>query len=221
MNCPKIVIVHLPKTGTTSIAHLFSDLLGKDAVQRVIVENHQFYNRNKEDLFWTDPGLFKAVWRKWMKDHFDELDKATVLWGHHPVNLWKEFFPDRLYITWMRNPVRRAISWFYWNQQLANWNSPKNIPDFLKDGIYNDAQALWMDFDINNFDFVGLTEFMSEDITWLWQTLGLGKPAVMPAINVQPYGYAHDVYSDVSLLSKIEQHNVLDMELYKSVIERR
>lgn len=218
----KIMLMHIPKTGITSIANMFMKMFGEEKVQRLIMPNHRFYIRDPKSLFWTDRGLFDSMWRKWMTEQYDEFKNKQVLWGHHPVYLLKEFFPNHTFITWMRDPIALQTSWYYWNKTRPNWKASETMKGHLGKFIYNDIQFSMMDGSTSNFDFVGLHEFMEEDISWMLQLIGWEeKRPLMQYHNIQPADYGREIYSDTRLLLDIRANNTLDMELWKSVVERR
>jgi len=85
----KCVFVHLPKTAGTSFQNALRGVVGDDAVSPAFVASR----------------LSEADAAK--------LDHYTVISGHVSIADVKRYFPDRIVLTILRNPLDRCVSWYY------------------------------------------------------------------------------------------------------------
>jgi hypothetical protein len=93
-----IIFLHLPKAGGTTLRHVFYD-------QYKYLRKGELYtiNRTKET-----PDFLNLPQK--------EKDKIKVLVGHFPFGLHEHLRGDFKYVTFMRDPVDRVISAYYYNK---------------------------------------------------------------------------------------------------------
>jgi hypothetical protein len=137
---------------------------------------------------------------------------------------------DLTYVTWMRNPVERIISHYYFWQR-------RNKPDFpplykrvieekwslerfcLSNEMRNLYHQFLWGFPVFRFDFIGITEYYDEDYRYFSENIlqGLG-----PAQRVNVNKHIKKKYPiSKSLRREIEDFHHDDMELYHMALEKR
>ena len=94
----KVIFLHLPKAGGTTLRHIFYD-------QYKFLKREELYtiNRTKET------GSFISLSN-------ERRNQIKVLIGHFPFGLHEYMSGDFQYVTFMRDPVDRVISAFFYNK---------------------------------------------------------------------------------------------------------
>jgi len=85
----KYVFAHLPKTGGTSFQRALRRVIGEDAVSPSF---------NASNLSEADAA---------------KLDQYPVISGHISGTDIARYFPDRMILTILRDPLDRCVSWYY------------------------------------------------------------------------------------------------------------
>lgn len=136
------------------------------------------------------------------------------------------------FVTWMRNPVERVLShYYYWKRRSYN---PQDAPLLHRKVIEEEwsierfslnpelrnlySQFLW-GFPLELFDFIGITEFYEEDLLYFSQTY-LGVPLEAYKKNIGDKREKHyDI--DQEFRQQIVKYHARDMELYKRAQNKR
>jgi hypothetical protein len=118
-NYNNFVFLHIPKTAGTSIYTVFQELFSPNKI------SHQF-------------GVTKIT-----PVEAEKLDKFQMISGHISWADIETYFPDRKIITFLRDPIDRCISWYYYAKSLpldkviplaeiTNSNSPREAISIAK-----------------------------------------------------------------------------------------
>jgi hypothetical protein len=91
----KYVFVHLPKTGGTSFQLALRRVIGEDAVSPSF---------NASSLSEADAA---------------RLDQYPVISGHISMTDVARYFPDRMILTILREPLDRCVSWYYFARMAS------------------------------------------------------------------------------------------------------
>lgn len=204
----EIISVHVPKTAGTTFGNILQQVYG---VERVFF-----------DYAWNDPAL-------------EIKPEVKAVHGHFPASKYKDL-PDTVKrIAWIRNPVERLIShYFYWQHipiskragNLHRYVIENNIKliDFAKiPEIRNHISNLYIDIDINEFYFIGIQEYFEEDFNQLSNLLGFPK-ITLTQKNPNPleaYKQFKQSPNYQETLDKLADINAQDMELYQLALEKR
>lgn len=219
-----IISVHIPKTAGTSFlktleAHFGSGLL-KDYDD--LPTNTPRYERNRAALL---AGVHNA--------ESDHLTGVECIHGHFlPLKyLLLSEKKDLRFITWMRDPIERVLSHFYY---LKSFYDPATAPALHRRMVEEDwsierfclspelrnyyGQFLW-GFPLEYFDFIGITEFYDEDFSW-FSRIYLDTDLVPHRENVgKSEGGTYQI--EASFRAKLEQFHACDFELYKTALLMR
>ena len=218
-----IISVHLPKTAGTSFGMALESHFGtsflKDYADFPI--NTPEFERNKAAL--------QAALSNAEKD-FTEVE---CIHGHFlPVKyLLMATKREVRFVTWMRNPVERIVShYFFWRRAYdpetvptlhrkvieENWTLEQFCLSPLLKDLY--GKFLW-GFSIENFDFIGITEFYNEDFPYFSRRY-LGVDLEIKRLNTgDRQGGEYRI--DKTFRNQIEAFHERDMDLYRRACEIR
>jgi hypothetical protein len=218
-----IISLHLPKTAGTSffdaLTRVYGDQLMRD--YNDIPLNRPVEERNRKAL--SDALHYEQQYR-------DPASKVACVHGHFlPVKYGLLPCESTQFITWMRHPVERLVShYFFWlsayNENAAplhkrvveeNWT----LEDFaFSNEMRNVYDQFLFAFPLHKFDFIGITEHFSDDLCWfannIIKTNGdveekkLNQKKTTPEISNK-------------LRSEIETFHEQDMMLYTQALDMR
>lgn len=218
-----LISVHLPKTAGTSFGITlethFTVALLKDYADLPI--NTPKYERNKAAL---ESSLHSAA---------RDFSEIQCIHGHFlPLKyLLLATKRDVKFVTWMRNPVDRAISHYnYWRNDY----NPKSAPSVRQKMVEEDwslerfclgpeirnlySQFLW-GFPVEYFNFIGVSEFFEDDLQYFARHyLGVSPKSVELNVGNKQSDRCH---VDTAFRKKIEAFHEQDMDLYRRACERR
>lgn len=184
--------------------------------------------------------IYKLYGPQAMIDKFINLPEQTrsqirVLQGHVPFGLHKQMTVPVNYITMLREPVERVISLYYWiietradtlyqlvkGMSLSNFAASgfaitSNYQTRLISGLMNDSEEALVaaKYNLGLPDTIfGLTERFDESLILFKNRLGW-KSVVYAKRNVTRSRPKRQEVSD-EVIRLIENHNSLDIELYK------
>jgi hypothetical protein len=219
-----LVFIHIPKTAGTSLRKLIQENYQADEI---------FYIYTKKDNY-TTLGDLKNLTKT-------EKQRFKVFIGH--VHFDKSLFDgiNPLYVTFLRDPVARVIS--YYNHIMANrdaWinnkisllkyietsgdpqlsNQQTKIISGITSGAVTEKHLEHAIENIENreLDFIGLTEKYEEAIDQIAHKYGWFHKEIYKE-NVTGHNYGAEYYSDQEL-EKIIEINRLDYQLYEYVCSR-
>jgi len=132
------------------------------------------------------------------------------------------------FVTWMRHPVERVLShYYYWKKTYSPRSAPLlrrvveeewSLERFCLGPELRNLywQFLW-GFPLDYFDFIGITEFYEDDIAYFGQHY-LGAYTKAKRRNARTNG-AYQI--DGSFRNEIEAFHDRDMDLYRKALEKR
>ncbi|NEP44078.1 MAG: sulfotransferase family protein, partial [Okeania sp. SIO2H7] len=209
----EIISVHVPKTGGTTF---------KKVLKQVYQDEEIFFDyphkgpiRNK--LLTSDRSL------------------TRVIHGHFPGNKYDYKYPHARKIIWLRNPINRLIShYFFWK----SWQ----VLTFPQETIEEDELARVVEFaerpevrnilaanflqnqSLTDFYFVGIQEFFREDLVQLEQCLKWPNFELEDK-NKNPYPeyqlLLKKLLESSEIISKIGELNREDREIYREALSLR
>lgn len=228
-----LISVHLPKTAGTSFAatleKYFGDKLLKDYAGYGL-RNFGFLNVHETSSLYEK---YRANLKASLKLAVKDLSRFECIHGHFfPVKyLLMGYKQQAKFVTWMRNPVDRVLSHYYYCKRSYD---PKTSPIFhqkvveenwtierfcLGSEIRNHYWEKFWGFPLEYFDFVGITEFYDEDLAYFARQF-LNADTETTRLNVgegggKPYSI------DDTFRKEIESFHDRDMALYQRALEMR
>lgn len=219
-----IISTHLPKTAGSSFASSLKDHFGESNYRADYGDwpiNTPLTKRNYRairDYFLNQTRSFAGV--ECIHGHF-----LTLKY----LGLAKN--PDVKFVTWVRDPIQRMVSHYYfWQRTYHAEKSPVLHRKMVEENwtlerfclgkeIRNFYSAFLWRFPLNKFDFIGITEHYEEDLKWF--SNHILKAKLQPnTVNVNTK--IGDQYEfSTELRKKIESWHQKDIYLYKTVLDMR
>jgi len=217
-----IISVHLPKTAGSS----FKVSLDQHFGQKLLFDYDDFpintpvFQRNKDVLVSS------------LKNAEKDFGNIECIHGHFmPAKyLLLSTLNPLIFVTWMRHPVERVVSHYYFWQKYYEPEAPPlhkriveekwTLEEFcLSEEMKNIYDQFLWGFPLNNFDFIGITEYFEEDFKYFSQKY-LGKNTAFFTENINEK--RNGKYSiSRSLRKQIESFHAIDMELYHNALQLR
>ena len=215
---PQLISVHIPKTAGTSFRMILEAEYGKHKVARLDIP-----------LGGSKIEVNKRLWRD-----APEVPSYSVLHGHFSPKLLKERLNidhDIPMITWLRDPVERVISNYYYLSQRLHEEldekgkglnilkkMEKSLLEYAENEISRNRMNKFLDgARVEDFAFVGLVEHFKEDLDRLSNVLNWKET---PYVKVNVTKKKKPLVSD-DIRAQIATWNRDDIDLYNYVKESR
>ncbi len=213
----ELLSLHIPKTAGTSFRNILKEVYGENAVVRFDINNKGVVRLNQE--FYTNK----------------KLPQAKVIHGHFAykdINTQFDLPEDIQKITWLRNPVERVISNYFYlesrlktllNEEQNNLNilskMQRSLIEYARDDVNRNRQSKFLSgITLEEFDFVGIQEDFENDLIEISKTLKWEK---LPNNLHQNKTTVKKNHLDIEIIKEIEWLNQNDMELYKNALHLR
>lgn len=214
----ELVSIHIPKSAGTSFRLILQSVYGEDVVRRL------------------DIGAAGEVIRlDKQRTSLDQLPKQLrVAHGHFTYSDYCTFFgePDVPVITWLRHPVERLISQYYFLRQqyldqVIHTNNSINtfhrlcrtLKEFAELPRHVNLQSRYLEgAKLEEFAFVGIVEDFENELVRLSKILNWDVPEIVHANKTRKM-MKEQVEPD--LYQYLLELNSKDMELYQRIIDSR
>lgn len=213
----ELISIHIPKTAGTSFRNILKEVYGAEHVER-------FDIIKKEKLIFVEEAELKS--KKFPS-------KIKVIHGHFNYRDLTEQLKIRKdipVITWLRNPVERVISNYYYlaerlREELQEEEKGLNILAKMQKSLIeyarlemnrNRMSKFLEGISLDEMKFVGIQEYFNEDLAYFGHIFGID--------NIKPLeqnitGEKHKVRNEI--LQEISGLNELDISLYNKALELR
>ena len=220
--CKKMLVsLHLPKTAGSSfllaLEEVFSDKIVRDFGDIPI--NTPALKRNAHALKML--AINSAM----------QCRNIECVHGHF-LPLKYLFCRDAKFVTWLRDPIERLGShYYYWARNY----DPSSAPALHKRVIEEQwslerfclsaemqnfyCKFLW-GFPVSRFDFIGITEYFELDMSY-FSRIFMGVELRAHQINTNNEKARPSYFEDLELRKKIEEHHSKDVSLYNYALDLR
>jgi len=211
---PELISIHIPKTAGTSFRNILKSVYGNDQVVRFDISMRGVVRLNEQP--YTDKKLPAA---KVLHGHFsyEALSKNYVIPEKCPV------------ITWLRDPVQRVISnYYYLESRLKDIlqeekhdlhileKMQRSVLEFARAEINRNRQTKHLKgIDLEELAFAGIQENFQSDLKVLAKILGWNNVPELVYHNITESPKA-EISTDI--IEEIYQLNLPDVELYQRAL---
>lgn len=224
-----IISLHTPKAAGTS----FKSIL-KSFYESSYIEDYRDYPINST----IQKSKLKAIkfYFEFLLFKYDQYKKQNIkcIHGHFLPYKYSILLENKeaLFITWLRDPVERLYShYFYWiktydksksfglHKRVIEENWDLETFCFSKEMRNVYSKLLWK-FPIQNFHFVGITEYFEADFLYFAnQFLGI-DPNDIPKLNINSNS-TRDASLSEDLIKKLKKINDKDYAIYETALAMR
>lgn len=215
---PELLSLHIPKTAGVSFKYILQSVYGKKSVARFDIKRAGVEVNSKAY-------------------HSNQLPNVQVLHGHfiyEDLISTFEIPKDIKKVTWLRHPVKRVISNYYYleshlNKLIGKKNERQNLLKRMQKTLLefsriesnrNRQSKFLKSIELDEFDFVGITENFEKDLGKLAEILNWHTIPKTVHRNKTKSGEKPDNF-DLEVLQEIAELNRMDMDLYEKVLELR
>ena len=192
----EIISIHIPKTGGTSFWRLLEHIYGPQAVQRVFPKNYQTFT----------PITVKSSIRA-LHGHF----------RYSKLTQQVELSTQVKLISWVRNPVDRVISNYYYRIEKDEMKKVGLLNYASRPTARNRMGHHLTGMDLSNFFFIGILEKFWEDCSQLGHMMNWpGFPHFWENMS----GY-EDKQVSRQVRDEIRALNKEDEEIYRCALDLR
>ncbi|MEJ0049173.1 MAG: sulfotransferase family 2 domain-containing protein [Rhodospirillales bacterium] len=218
----ELISVHVPKCAGTSLRGALARMFGHEAVY------HDYGDRpiDPASPMNLDPdGFYERMGRS----GFKHLAGKRAVHGHFNIGKYRNF-SARLRITFVREPIDRMIShYFFWKDTRPNGHSLHEYVFHNDIDIENFARlplirrfytaSIFAGVDMKQFDLIGFHDRLSEDFVKLQQLMGTST-----AMDVENAGTAghyharrHATFADAALMGRLRDLLRDDLAFYEKL----
>lgn len=224
-----IISLHTPKAGGSSFKRVLKDEF-----------KYSFHTDNKDrpinksfDTRIKDAENFRKKF-KFIIEPYHKLLRVKCIDGHFLPYKYKHYLdrPDVIFVTWLRDPVERLASHYhYWFRSYDkkrssnlhkkvvenNWSLEKfvfssEMKNFYHQFLYN--------FPVDNFDFVGITEYFEEDLNYFAEKYLNKNINSIPKFNTNPNKIGKYI-DDPKMKNELKEFHHLDYSIYDHALRKR
>jgi hypothetical protein len=217
----ELISIHIPKTGGRSFHEVLKKVYGS-SLDRRYEKEHFFPSKGVEGILGPDlPGGIRGI-----HGHLTIAQVMDIISRHRPR-----------VITWVRNPVDRVISnYYYFMKRIREGDTPEkqkkksaySLLDYASQPKRRNRMSWILEgLDLKDFFFIGIMERFEEDLKLLGSMMDWPPDLEVPHINdSSSFKLNNDCTTqfkdiDEKMLKEVAMLNKEDMALYKSVFKMR
>jgi hypothetical protein len=209
-----IISVHVPKTAGTTLLHY--------------LQTH--FNVFEDNEAWGYASLLKAMLKK-----SDLVKTYDCIHGHFPAMKYR-FYPNTIFITFVREPLERMVSHYYYWKKVYEIGNPGRDPyvdslfkrdislsDFVfEEKLKNQQWQYVRGIPLSRYSFIGITDekYLANDMNHLFNEI-LRRPlrnSVIERHNKTDYNKKSISNIDMEAFRKFHKK---DYEIYEYALQKR
>lgn len=220
--------MHVPKTGGNTFRAHLKEVFGSD-ICFVYMSQWQFV-----DVYTPTPmmRLYRGLraLKSGLRDRSRLRPTDRCIHGHFRAESYLALFPDATAITWVRDPVERLLSqYYYWKRRPFRGHSICNLLirnnlsplEFAEIEVMRNLQCRYFNTKtVPDFGFVGITEEFDACLEGFYRLVGT-QPKHSDARNKNPDKSTNTRYEiDPAVRARIAALNSRDCKLYDQAVEQ-
>ena len=158
-----------------------------------------------------------------------------VIHGHFDINKYLGIFPDATYVTWLREPLERALSQYnFFKRTLMDPPDPINsliyegkltFEEWMTQPVNINLQQQFTGSDLSKFKFVGIAEEFERSLSIFRRLAGLEQEQFdldTTPENVNPDKSINRNYEELDNRTRARflELNHLDLAMYRAAVQR-
>lgn len=220
--------MHIPKTGGNTFRAHLKEVFGDD-ICFVYTSQWRFV-----DVYTPTPMVrfyrgLRAL-RSKFRDRSQLRPTDRCIHGHFRAESYMDLFPDGLAMTWVRDPVERLLSqYYYWKRRPFREHSICNLLirnnlsplEFAEIEVMRNLQCRYFNTKaLQDFGFVGITEQFDACLDGFYRLVGV-QTKRSEARNKNPNKSTNTRYEiDPAVRARIAALNSRDCKLYDEAVEQ-
>lgn len=223
-----IISVHMPKSGGTSFRHLLKNRFPKSTRGDYDHPIHDSEQKRHLKI------RFRKLQITLSSKLTSEFDRVDCIHGHFMPFKYEHFYQSggHIFVTWLRDPIERIESHYhYWKRHHDEIDQLPFLKKFIEEEwplekfafaeeIRNIYSIYLWNFPVERFDFIGVTEFFEEDLSFFAENY-LGIPqASIPEKNINLKKDRRTI-SDPGLIRELKEFHAEDYKLYRYALDLR
>ncbi len=224
-----IISLHMPKTGGTSFLELLSGHF-KGAFMKDYGDRPMSMPVGERILKAKKARVKNSIYGQFLLRY----QGIQCIHGHFLPYKYQCFLKEQdvAFVTWLRDPFERFTSHYhYWRRTYSKQAvNPFHIKMVEENWSFDDfcfsphfqnfyASFLW-NFPIENFDFIGISEYYESEITWFANHFLKENLIEIAHRNVNPEK-KNMVSPDERWLEKFKKFHALDYAIYEYALRKR
>jgi hypothetical protein len=217
-----IISVHIPKTGGST----FVKILRKCAEEVLYLD----YDLGGSPAVLLHRRRPLTVPFESIADDLESLPGRSVIHGHFAPKKYSGRFPNAIYVTWLRDPVERVVShYFYWHRTYLPgdplWEQvvgqKLSLEQFAQLAFARDVYSRWFSpLGVERFDFIGIMEEYDRSLELFRRLICPEVKFRMTVKNSNPNRQGNFYDLGPELRRKILELNQRDAYLYLDGVRR-
>ena len=219
----ELISVHIPKCAGSS----FAQILARNYPGGLFMD-YDDQPLDPDRPFQKDFAAWKADQTRLNASSFSH---AKVIHGHFWAGKYDSIFPGVRKITWLRHPIRRLVSHYYYWQSVADMPhslhkrmraEKMSLPEFaeipeLRNILY---RTFLRDQSLESFAFIGIQEHFAEDMDRLARMMNWRKRH-LPKQNRTEHSDYKAAPLDPDTEKRLRALNAADLEIYEQALQIR
>lgn len=219
MPAPLLISTHIPKTAGTSFRRILETLYSQENIWL------------DYDSYPLAPGYWRRYLRRYLSGYYRQIpEHIQCIHGHAPAHSYRSLRREKQYITWVRDPVERVASHYYFWQTLPVRDHPihrqvienkLSLEEFARIPLMRNVQSLLMSKSMQKrLCFAGITEQADDSMRRFNELFAPGTRLSLPQANRNPNKSAGRYPLSAETRARISNLNQQDMALYDSLCQR-
>ena len=219
-----LIFLHIPKTAGTTLRQILEKVYWPN-IYFDYLEQYNFMDSNKSLML----NLRRNI-KNFVRYRSKLRPTDRCIYGHFKATKYINAYPDCRLATWLREPVDRLVSHYYYWKRYPDYNhsicrqlikEDLTLEQFARIDVMRNLMSRYFDgISIDRFGFVGTVENFDNSLKAFFDFLEIDPIHVRP-VNVNANKSVNGKYGiDNSTRKLLESLNERDCEMYELALEK-